>query len=107
MKSIYKVVLQNRDIVSRMIVKYFENCETRYIYRNTNVYAQFLETSHHPELLKNKYDFEMYLLRLFEYGDVANFFDNVMMKDEDLVSLEKVIFQYFMRIQVAMKFVMD
>ena len=24
----------------------------------------------------------MYLLRLFEYGDVANFFDNVMMKDE-------------------------
>jgi len=31
---------------------------------------------------KNKYDFEMYLLRLFEYGDVANLFDNVMMKDE-------------------------
>lgn len=81
-ETIYKIVLQNRNIVSRMIIKYFENCETRYIYRNTNIYVQFLETSHHPELLKNKYDFEMYLLRLFEYGDVANLFDNVMMKDE-------------------------
>lgn len=81
-ETIYKIILNNKDKVSKMIVKYFKDCETRYIYRNTNIYVQFLETSHHPDLLKNRYDFEMYLLRLFEYGDVDIEFDKLMIEDE-------------------------
>lgn len=81
-ETIYKIILNNKDKVIEMITKYFKDCETRYIYRNTNIYVQFLETSHHPDLLKNKYDFEMYLLRLFEYGDVEIEFDRIMIEDE-------------------------
>lgn len=79
---IYRIILKNRNKVQKMIMKYFENCETRYIYRNTNIYIQFLETSHHPDLLRNKYDFEMYMLRMLEYGNVDNEFDKSMIKDE-------------------------
>ena len=79
---IYRIILKNRNKVQKMIMKYFENCETRYIYRNTNIYVQFLETSHHPDLLRNKYDFEMYMLRMLEYGNVDNEFDKSMVKDE-------------------------
>lgn len=81
-ETIYKIILNNKDKVSKMIVKYFKDCETRYIYRDTNIYVQFLETSHHPDLLKNRYDLEMYLLRLFEYGDIDVEFDKMMIKDE-------------------------
>lgn len=81
-ETIYKIILNNKDKVSEIITKYFKDCEIRYIYRNTNIYVQFLETSHHPDLLKNRYDFEMYLLRLFEYGDIDIEFDKTMIEDE-------------------------
>ena len=79
-------------------MKYFENCETRYIYRNTNIYIQFLETSHHPDLLRNKYDFEMYMLRMLEYGNVDNEFDKSMIKDE---------INQLTLVHLVMRFIMD
>lgn len=81
-EEIYRIFVDNKSVISKMIKKYFNNCETRYIYRNTNIYVQLLETSHHPELLKNRYDFEMYFLRLCEYGDISNEFDSKMIHDE-------------------------
>lgn len=87
-----------------MLIKYFKNCETRYIYRNTNIYVQFLETSHHPDLLKNKYDFEVYLLRLFEYGDINNIFDRVMIKMK-LDNLGEMIYQSSIQIHLVMKYI--
>ncbi len=79
---IYQIVRTNKEKVFNMFNYYFKSCETRYIHRNTNIYVQFLETSRHPELLRNKIDFEMYLLRLCEYTNMNEIFDRKMVFDE-------------------------
>ena len=105
-ENIYRIMIKNKKKIERMLIKYFKNCETRYIYRNTNIYVQFLETSHHPDLLKNKYDFEVYLLRLFEYGDINNIFDRVMIKNEiRQLSLGEMIYQSSIQIHLVMKYI--
>lgn len=71
-------ILKNKQIVNKLISKYFSNLKIRYIFRNTNIYSQLLETSFHPDLLKNKIDRQVYFLRLFEYLNLNNSIERKM-----------------------------
>lgn len=63
-KMCYKVLHDNKKELIKMIKNLFKDMQTRYIFRNTNNYTQMIETSHHPSLLKNKIDREVFFLRL-------------------------------------------
>ena len=61
----YKFILNIRKEFEGKIKELFNKEKARYIYRNTNTYAQLLETSRHPDLLKNEVDRYIYFLRLY------------------------------------------
>ncbi|HIF1615907.1 TPA: DUF4135 domain-containing protein, partial [Enterococcus faecium] len=58
-------ILNIRKEFEGKIKELFNKEKARYIYRNTNTYSQLLETSRHPDLLKNEVDRYIYFLRLY------------------------------------------
>ncbi|HHX63208.1 MAG TPA: type 2 lantipeptide synthetase LanM [Epulopiscium sp.] len=96
-KMCYKFLYRNKNEFIISVKSLFGDLQTRYIFRNTNNYTQMIETSHHPALLKNNIDREVFFLRLgmnlsldsrrnriilmeeireIKYGDIPLFFVN-------------------------------
>ncbi|MHB9923661.1 hypothetical protein CF091_09135 [Clostridium botulinum] len=63
-KEMYIWILKNKKIYINKVQSIFENCEIRVLYRATNVYAQLLFSSFHPDLLTNYADRYIFLHRI-------------------------------------------
>ncbi|MCX0386937.1 type 2 lantipeptide synthetase LanM family protein [Clostridium perfringens] len=63
-KDTYKWILQNKKIYISKICSYFKDSKVRALYGPTNVYAQLLNTSFHPDLLTNSIDRYIFLHRI-------------------------------------------
>lgn len=71
-KTTYKWTLENKKIYLDKIQSTFNDFKIRILYRGTNVYAQLLFSSYHPDLLTNYNDRYIYLHRF-----AVNFKDDV------------------------------
>lgn len=60
----YKWILENKQAFAKKITELFKDCMCRVIIRPTNVYCQLLNTSYHPDLLRNSTDRYVYLHRI-------------------------------------------
>lgn len=60
----YKWIKENKDVLVDKIRDCFKNSQCRVVYRPTNLYAQLLTTSYHPDLLRNTADRKIYLHRI-------------------------------------------
>lgn len=65
----YKWVLENKQAFAKKITELFKDCMCRVIFRPTNVYCQLLNTSYHPDLLRNSTDRYVYLHRIGVTGN--------------------------------------
>lgn len=63
-KDMYKWVLENKKVYENKVKSIFENCDIRILYRGTNVYAQVLFSSFHPDLLTSYTDRYLFLHRI-------------------------------------------
>ncbi len=63
-KDIYFWILDNKTLYYDKLSQLFNNTECRIVLRNTNVYNQIIETSYHPDVLRNPWDRKVYLCRL-------------------------------------------
>ncbi|MBE6051825.1 MAG: type 2 lantipeptide synthetase LanM [Clostridium sp.] len=62
--NLYRWMLKNKKILKEKVIEFFSNKECRVVIRATMVYSQILNTSYHPELLKNTVDRKVYLSRI-------------------------------------------
>lgn len=83
-KKMYRWIIENKILYYNKISQYFENTIARVIYRPTNVYAQILYSSYHPDLLTNSVDRIIFLHRLAtkEYKKV---YRNIILEMEDML----------------------
>lgn len=78
-KDIYVWILKNRDKYINKVKEIFRESEIRILYRATNVYAQLLFSSYHPDLLTNYVDRYVFLHRIaMDYKE----------KNSNLINLE-------------------
>ncbi|EOU1871537.1 type 2 lanthipeptide synthetase LanM family protein [Clostridium perfringens] len=63
-KDTYKWILKNKEKYIKKIKFLFKNCQVRAIHRPTNVYAQILNNSFHPDLLTSYADRFIFLHRI-------------------------------------------
>lgn len=63
-KSLYQWILENKSFYLNKLKDIFSDFKIRILYRATNVYAQLLFSSFHPDLLTNYNDRYIYLHRL-------------------------------------------
>lgn len=63
-KDMYIWILENKILYKNKIKDIFGDCELRVLHRATNVYAQLLFTSYHPDLLTNNMDRYVFLHRI-------------------------------------------
>lgn len=70
-ENCYNVILKNKDEYIEWITKNFEDCINRLIFRATRNYTQLLNTSYHPDLLRNWEDRIVFFSRIF-----SNFNEN-------------------------------
>ncbi len=81
-KNMYEWILKNKDMYKNKVESLFGNCEIRVLYRATNVYAQLLFGSFHPDLLTNFADRYIYLHRIaIDYQDKNHEVLNLEIKD--------------------------
>lgn len=80
-KDTYRWVLGHKQIYIDKIQSTFNDFKIRILYRGTNVYAQLLFSSYHPDLLTNYNDRYIYLHRL-----AINFPDDV--KSDEIIKAE-------------------
>lgn len=71
-KDMYTWILGNKDMYKNKVQSLFENCKVRVLYRATNVYAQLLFSSFHPDLLTNYADRYIFLHRIATDYQVKN-----------------------------------
>jgi len=63
-KDMYKWILQNKEVYANKVNSIFENCDIRILYKGTNIYAQVLFSSFHPDLLTSYTDRYLFLHRI-------------------------------------------
>lgn len=63
-RDMYKWILENKKVYADKVKSTFENCDIRILYRGTNVYAQVLFSSFHPDLLTSYTDRYLFLHRI-------------------------------------------
>lgn len=63
-KDMYKWILENKKVYANKVKSIFKNCDIRVLYRGTNVYAQVLFSSFHPDLLTSYTDRYIFLHRI-------------------------------------------
>lgn len=63
-KDMYTFIVENKDMYINKVQSLFENCKLRVLHRATNVYAQLLMSSFHPDLLTNYADRYIFLHRI-------------------------------------------
>ncbi|BCZ44258.1 type 2 lantibiotic biosynthesis protein [Clostridium gelidum] len=81
-KNMYTWILENKDMYENKVQSLFENCEIRALYRATNVYAQLLMSSFHPDLLTNYADRYVFLHRIaIDYKEKNHKIINLEIKD--------------------------
>lgn len=81
--QIYKWISNNKHLYLEKIYELFQYEKCRVICKNTNLYTQLLETSHHPDILYNEIDREVYYHRI---GLVIN--NNIEFKEKQLYRAE-------------------
>ncbi|UAL58346.1 type 2 lantipeptide synthetase LanM family protein [Clostridium sporogenes] len=64
-KACYNVILKNKDEYIDWIMKNFKGSINRVIFRPTRNYTQLLNTSYHPDLLRNAEDRIIFFSRIF------------------------------------------
>ena len=62
--TVYQWIINNKKLYSSEIQSLFSGCLCRIIFKSTNIYSQLLNTSYHPDLLRNFIDRKIYLHRL-------------------------------------------
>ena len=62
--NFYRWIINNKVLLKNKIKQCFSNKECRVVIRGTMVYSQILNTSYHPQLLKNTIDRKVYLSRI-------------------------------------------
>lgn len=68
-ENCYIVLLKNKNEYIEWIKKNFTNCINRLIFRPTRDYTQLLNTSYHPDLLRNSEDRIIFFSRIFSNFD--------------------------------------
>ncbi len=63
-KEMYTWILENKDVYRNKVQSLFGDCEIRVLYRATNVYAQLLFSSYHPDLLTSYAERYIFLHRI-------------------------------------------
>ncbi len=81
-KKLYLTFANNKEKIINFIKGSFKDTNSRYIFRSTNVYTQILDTSFHPELLKDEKTRNVYLLKLAEYLDISKDTNMIFLKEE-------------------------
>lgn len=67
-ENVYRWILNNKNVYADKIKELFGDCICRIIFRPTNAYCQLINTSYHPDLLRNRIDRDVYLHRIAVIG---------------------------------------
>ncbi|RCX19465.1 type 2 lantibiotic biosynthesis protein LanM [Anaerobacterium chartisolvens] len=77
-KNMYKWILRNINLYIDKIEELFSDVIVRIVYRPTNVYAQLLYSSYHPDLLTNNVDRKVFLHRIANKKDEKSYKMNLL-----------------------------